>query len=61
MLPQGAPTGFKVHVRDVRASVGAGFLYPLLGDVMTIPGLGTRPGFYDMDVDTKTGRSIGIF
>lgn len=36
--------GFSVTVRDIRASVGAGFLYPLLGDIMTIPGLPTRPG-----------------
>jgi formyltetrahydrofolate synthetase len=50
-----------VHVRDVRASVGAGFLYPLLGDVMTVPGLGTRPGYYDMDIDTKTGKIYGLF
>jgi methylenetetrahydrofolate dehydrogenase (NADP+)/methenyltetrahydrofolate cyclohydrolase/formyltetrahydrofolate synthetase len=58
---QGAPKGFPVHVRDVRASVGAGFLYPLLGDVMTVPGLGTRPGYYDMDIDTKTGKIYGLF
>jgi len=45
---KGVPTGFTVNVRDVRASVGAGFLYPLLGDIMTIPGLPTRPGFYDV-------------
>lgn len=38
------PTGFSVHVREIRASVGAGFLYALAGDIMTIPGLPTRPG-----------------
>lgn len=41
---KGVPTGFTVHVREIRASVGAGFLYALAGDIMTIPGLPTRPG-----------------
>lgn len=58
---KGRPTGFKVHVRDVRLSAGAGFVYPLLGDIMTIPGLPTRPGFIDMELDTKTGRMEGLF
>ena len=40
---KGAPTGFRVPVRDIRASVGAGFLYPLLGEMRTMPGLPTRP------------------
>lgn len=44
-------------VRDIRASVGAGFLYALAGDIMTIPGLPTRPGFYDVDIDFKTGKT----
>lgn len=58
---KGVPTGFTVTVREIRAGVGAGFLYPLMGDVMTIPGLPTRPGFYDVDLDTETGRVIGLF
>ena len=41
---KGVPTGFTVVVRDIRACVGAGFLYLLCGDIMTIPGLPTRPG-----------------
>jgi formyltetrahydrofolate synthetase len=57
---KGAPTGFIVPVRDVRASVGAGFLYPLLGTMATMPGLSTRPGYYDVDIDTETGRIIGL-
>jgi formyltetrahydrofolate synthetase len=57
---KGAPTGFIVPVRDVRASVGAGFLYPLLGAMATMPGLPTRPGYYDVDLDTATGRVIGL-
>ena len=57
---KGAPSGFTVPVRDIRASVGAGFLYPLLGTMSTMPGLSTRPGYYDVDLDTTTGRIIGL-
>jgi formyltetrahydrofolate synthetase len=57
---KGAPTGFVVPVRDVRASVGAGFVYPLLGTMSTMPGLSTRPGYYDIDLDVETGRIIGL-
>ena len=57
---KGAPTGFTVPVRDIRASVGAGFLYPLLGTMATMPGLSTRPGYYDVDLDAETGKVIGL-
>jgi formyltetrahydrofolate synthetase len=57
---KGAPSGFTVPVRDIRASVGAGFLYPLLGAMTTMPGLSTRPGYYDVDLDTKTGLIVGL-
>jgi formyltetrahydrofolate synthetase len=57
---KGAPSGFTVPVRDIRASVGAGFLYPLLGTMSTMPGLSTRPGYYDVDLDPATGRIIGL-
>jgi formyltetrahydrofolate synthetase len=58
---KGVPTGFIVPVRDIRASVGAGFLYPLLGTMSTMPGLPTRPVFYDVDLDLETGRVVGLF
>lgn len=58
---KGAPTGFTVPVREIRASVGAGFLYPLLGSMSTMPGLPTRPVFYDVDIDPETGRVMGLF
>jgi len=58
---KGVPTGFTVEVKDIRASVGAGFLYPLLGSIMTVPGLPIRPGYYDVDLDVDTGRIIGLF
>jgi formyltetrahydrofolate synthetase len=57
---KGVPTGFIVPIKDVRASVGAGFVYPLLGQMSTMPGLSTRPGFYEIDLDTQTGRVIGL-
>jgi formyltetrahydrofolate synthetase len=57
---KGAPTGFTVPVRDVRASVGAGFVYPLLGAMSTMPGLPTRPAYYDVDLDPQTGRVVGL-
>ncbi len=57
---KGAPTGFIVPVRDVRASVGAGFVYPLLGTIPTMPGLSTRPGYYDIDLDLATGKIVGL-
>jgi len=58
---KGAPTGFRVMIRDIRASVGAGFLYPLLGEMRTMPGLPTRPSYYDIDLDLKTGKVVGLF
>ena len=58
---KGAPTGFRIAVREVRASVGAGFIYPLLGKMSTMPGLPTRPVFYDVDLDLKTEKVVGLF
>jgi len=58
---KGVPKGFVVPIRDIRASVGAGFLYPLLGEMSTMPGLPTRPVYYDVDVDLETGRVVGLF
>jgi len=58
---KGAPEGFRITIRDIRASVGAGFLYPLLGEMRTMPGLPTRPVFYDVDLDLETGKVVGLF
>ena len=58
---KGAPTGFTIPIREIRASVGAGFLYPLVGEMSTMPGLPTRPVFYDVDLDLETGKVIGLF
>lgn len=58
---KGVPTGYRVPIRDIRASVGAGFLYPLLGTMRTMPGLPARPVFYDVDLDLETNRVLGLF
>lgn len=58
---KGVPTGFILPIRDIRASVGAGFLFPLVGTMPTIPGLPTRPCFYDIDLDPETEQVIGLF
>jgi len=57
---KGRPRGFRVNVREVRASMGAGFLYPLLGEMRTMPGLPTDPAGAHMDLDEK-GRVVGLF
>ncbi|KAJ2721914.1 tetrahydrofolate synthase [Coemansia sp. Benny D115] len=56
-----APEGFDLPIRDIRASLGAGFIYPLCGAMQTLPGLPTRPCFYDIDVDPETGDITGLF
>ncbi|KAI0647265.1 FTHFS-domain-containing protein [Trametes meyenii] len=58
---KGVPTGFTIPIRSVRLSAGAGFLYPILGDMQTMPGLGTRPGFWEVGLDPETGRVVGLF
>jgi formyltetrahydrofolate synthetase len=58
---KGVPKGFVIPIRDIRASVGAGFLYPLVGEMRTMPGLPARPVFYDVDLDLETGRVVGLF
>jgi formate--tetrahydrofolate ligase len=56
---RGAPRGFRVSVREIKASAGAGFLYPLCGDVMTMPGLPSEPASERMDID-ENGNLIGL-
>jgi len=57
---KGVPKGYRIPIRDVSASIGAGFLYPLLGTMSTMPGLPTRPAYYDIDIDFATGRILGL-
>jgi formate--tetrahydrofolate ligase len=56
---KGAPTGWRLPVREVRASVGAGFVYPICGDVRTMPGLGSSPAATRIDLDS-TGAIVGL-
>ncbi|MEN6309923.1 MAG: formate--tetrahydrofolate ligase [Acidobacteriota bacterium] len=58
---KGVPRNFKLPITDIRVSAGAGFLYPLCGDMRTMPGLPTRPAFYDVDLDFATGKVVGLF
>jgi len=57
---KGAPSGWTLHVRDVRLSAGAGFLYALCGDIMTMPGLPARPAGEKIDIDPD-GTIRGLF
>jgi formyltetrahydrofolate synthetase len=58
---KGRPEGFTVPIREVRASAGAGFIYPLLGTMRTMPGLPSKPAFMDVDIDFETGKVVGLF
>ena len=57
---KGRPRGFRVPVRDINASVGAGFLYPLCGTMRTMPGLPTTPAGTKVDID-EDGKIVGLF
>jgi formate--tetrahydrofolate ligase len=57
---KGAPTGFRLPVREVRASVGAGFIYPLCGEMRTMPGLPPHPAAENVDLDAEQ-RVVGLF
>ncbi|HEX9920765.1 MAG TPA: formate--tetrahydrofolate ligase, partial [Candidatus Methylomirabilis sp.] len=57
---KGRPRNFRVPIRDVNASVGAGFLYPLLGEMRTMPGLPSTPAGNFIDIDEQ-GRVVGLF
>ena len=57
---KGAPRGFKISVRHVKVSAGAGFVVVLTGDIMTMPGLGKEPSAFKIDVD-ESGKISGLF
>jgi len=57
---KGRPTGWRLPIRDIRASVGAGFLYPLCGDMRTMPGLPSKPAGMAIDID-EDGKVVGLF
>ena len=56
---KGAPTGWRLPVREVRASVGAGFVYPICGDMRTMPGLPSHPAAERIDID-ENGDVVGL-
>ena len=57
---KGAPTGWRLPVREVRLSAGAGFVYAICGDMRTMPGLGSHPAAFDIDLDAD-GQIIGLY
>lgn len=60
MIPalKGVPKGYVFPISDIRASVGAGFLYPLAGAMRTMPGLSSQPSF--MGIDIVDGKIVGL-
>ncbi len=57
---KGAPSGYTFPIREVRASIGAGFIYPIAGDMMTMPGLSAHPAAENIDID-EHGQTVGLF
>jgi formyltetrahydrofolate synthetase len=57
---KGRPKGFIFPIREVRASVGAGFIYPLAGEMRTMPGLSTKAAYMNVDIDDN-GKVVGLF
>ena len=57
---KGTPTGFRLPVREVRASVGAGFIYPICGDMRTMPGLASKPAAISIDLD-ENDDIVGLY
>ncbi len=57
---KGRPSGFTVPIREVRLSAGAGFIFPLCGEMRTMPGLPSRPGGENIDIDAD-GNVVGLF
>ena len=55
-----APEGYTLPIRDIRAYTGAGWLVPLCGDILQMPGLGKAAAVYDIDIDAD-GRTVGLF
>ena len=57
---KGVPHNFIFPIREVRAAVGAGFIYPIAGDMRTMPGLGAKPAYMQVDID-ENGEVVGLF
>ncbi len=57
---KGVPRGYLFPIREVRAAIGAGFIYPLAGEMRTMPGLGSKPAYMNVDLDDD-GKVVGLF
>ena len=57
---KGVPTGYSLPIRDIRPAAGAGFLYPLCGEMRTMPGMPSKPASVNVDID-ETGKTLGLF
>ena len=58
---KGAPSGYTFPIVQLEVSAGAGFVYALAGEISTMPGLTTRPAFFDISLDWRTGQVNGLF
>lgn len=58
---KGRPIGFEIPIKEIGGSFGAGFLYPIVGNISKMPGLPTRPCFYDIELNLETGKIEGLF
>jgi formate--tetrahydrofolate ligase len=58
---KGRPRGWTLPIQDILVYRGAGLIVPVAGAIKLMPGTASRPAFMDIDVDTKTGRVVGLF
>jgi len=58
---KGAPSGWRLPIRDVLIYKGAGFIVPVAGDIKLLPGTGSNPGFRKIDIDVESGKVTGLF
>jgi len=57
---KGVPTNFWININDVKVNAGAGFIYPITGKILTMPGLSAKPAAENIDID-ETGKILGLF
>ncbi|KAK4336794.1 hypothetical protein RND71_043573 [Anisodus tanguticus] len=60
-LAKSAPKNHVITIRDINIATGGGYLYPYAGDISTMPGLPTRPAYFDIDIDPETEEIKGLF
>ena len=57
---KGKPIGYKFPIKEVKIAAGAGFIYPIAGDILLMPGLPSNPAVYNIDID-ENGNIVGLF